>query len=447
MTEITLYNLNKRINSTKRPDGAGTSVPCLFKSGTTFQTPTLQLQMELDEALKYNYMKWSDHYYFIDSITTTAKGLVEITAREDLLATYKEDIYSYKCLIERSSKQNTLANDNMYIPTSDWISQSTVVGQPTNVFVNGYARNYILRTVSVGGISTYYITGSQLDALMEFMFSYGSIPDVIESAVTRLLFNPFDYIVDLKWTPIRVGQFIGITDTVKFGYWDSACNATLINDGTCKFSYDLSLGNPLYDSSDFRFYHPAFSKYTVKLPFIGVIPINPEKTHAGQLTAQYLFDAVSGMCDVWLNSGSDEYAHFQCQLAVPVQIGYASTNVGQLTTSMISTATSAMSGNPTGVLTSGLSAIQSVTNPEPNMIGTVGNISAIINSMDANSIGYACDCIEPDGSSEGYVDGNYRNIGSLSGFVKCRNASINIAGYAGDQETVNTFLNEGFYYE
>lgn len=447
MTDIILFHFSKRKNSTKRPIGQGTSVPCLLKSNTTFQNPVFKLKLSLDSALQYNYLQWADHYYFISSTVSLNNDMVEISASEDVLATYRTEISNYTCFIERSAKQTTLANDTMYIPTNDWVSQSTIVGQPINTFVNGYARNYLLRTISVEGISTYYVTGSQLDDLMEFMYTYGSIPDVIDSALTRLLFNPFQYIVDLKWLPFRLSSFLNIADTIKLGYWDSYLTAALINDASCIFSYDLSLGNPLYADSDFRFYNAAFSKYTVKLPFVGVIPINPTKTNKGQLKATYNFDAVSGMADVWLTSGSDDYAHFQCQLAVPVQIGYATTNIGQLTTSLIDTATSAVTMNPIKATTSIVDAFQSVTAPEPNMLGTVGNISSILNNMDANSICYACTSIDPDGASEGYIDGTVRSISALSGFVKCRDASIQIAGFEGDQEQVNSFLNSGFYFE
>lgn len=447
MTEIILYHFSKRKNSTKRPTGQGTSVPCLLKLNTTFQNPVFKLKLSLDSALQYNYLQWADHYYFINSTVSLNNDMIEISASEDLLATYRTEISNYTCFIERSAKQTTLANDSMYIPTNDWVSQSTIVGQPINIFVNGYARNYLLRTISLEGINTYYVTGSQLDELMEFMYTYGSIPDVIESALTRLLFNPLQYIVDLKWLPFRLSSFLNIADSIKLGYWDSNVTAALINDASCTFSYDLSLGNPLYADSDFRYYNPAFSKYSVKLPFVGVIPVNPTKTHKGQLKATYNFDAVSGMADVWLTSGSDEYAHFQCQLAVPVQIGYTTTNIAQLTTSLIDTATSAVTMNPIKAATSIVDAFQSVTAPEPNMVGTVGNISSILNNMDANSICYSCTSIDPDGTSEGYIDGTVRSISALSGFVKCRNASIQIAGFEGDQEQVNSYLNNGFYFE
>ena len=447
MTEIILFHFSKRKNSTKRPAGRGTSVPCLLKADTDFQNPTFKLKMSLDSALQYNYLKWADHYYFINSTVSLNNDMVEISASEDVLATYRTEIGNYTCFIERSGKQNTLANDRMYIPTNDWVSQSAIIAQPIDTFVNGYAENYLLRTVSVEGVNTYYIRGGQMKDLFSFMYTYGSIPDVVDSALTKLLFNPFQYILDLKWLPIRVEKFLNILDTVKLGYWDSKANAYLIGDASCSFSYNLSLGNPLYADTDFRYYNASFSKYSIKLPFIGVIPINPAKTHKGQLKATYNFDAVSGMADVWLTSGSDEYAHFQCQLAVPVQIGYASSNISQLTSSLIDVGTSLASINPIGAVKSTIDAFQSMTSPEPNMVGSVGNITSILNNMDANSICYACKSIDPDGASEGYVDGNVRSISSLSGFIKCRNASIQVAGFEGDQEKVNDYLNNGFYFE
>ena len=81
------------------------------------------------------------------------------------------------------------------------------------------------------------------------------------------------------------------------------------------------------------------------------------------------------------------------------------------------------------------------------MLGTVGNISNILNNQILEFNSYACTSIEPDKASEGFVDGNICPISGLTGFVKCRNASIEISGFTGDQEAVNNYLNSGFYYE
>ena len=95
MTEIVLYHFSKRKNSTKRPTGQGTEVPCLLKSATTFQNPTFILQKPMNDMLQFNYAKWADHYYFIDSTTSINAGQTEISCTEDILATYKNEIGNY----------------------------------------------------------------------------------------------------------------------------------------------------------------------------------------------------------------------------------------------------------------------------------------------------------------------------------------------------------------
>ncbi len=117
MTEIVLYHFSKRKNSTKRPTGQGTEVPCLLKSATTFQNPAFILQRPMNDMLQFNYAKWADHYYFIDSTTSINAGQTEISCTEDVLATYKNEIGNYSCFIERSNHQDPLLDDPLYLPT------------------------------------------------------------------------------------------------------------------------------------------------------------------------------------------------------------------------------------------------------------------------------------------------------------------------------------------
>ena len=42
---------------------------------------------------------------------------------------------------------------------------------------------------------------------------------------------------------------------------------------------------------------------------------------------------------------------------------------------------------------------------------------------------------------------NRATISSLSGYIKCRNASVSIPGDGEEQSIVNNYLNSGFYYE
>ena len=448
MTEIVLYHFSKRKNSTKRPIGQGAEVPCLLKTATTFQSPTFILQKPMNDTLQFNYCKWADHYYFIDSTTSINAGQTEITCTEDVLATYKKEIGEYTCFIERSSNQSTFANDSMYIPTNDWILTTRNVTHKEKIMTDTYSQQYIIRVVSRTGVASYYINGDQLNNLLDFMYTESNFTDVIQDAITKLMFDPFKYIVDLKWVPFVETAFKnGNDEAIQLGFWDSGVVAKRIDEDTVvNFSYSFAFNNPLYDITDFRYYNSSFSNYFIKLPFIGVVALNPYKIDVS-VNALYQFDATSGLCNVFLQSKKVVFASYQLQLSVPVQIGYASTNTAQLATSTVSLVGAGLQGNIAQGISAGIEAGRSITAPEISMLGTVGNISNILNNQILEFNSYACTSIDPDEASEGFVDGNIRSISGLTGFVKCRNASIEISGFTGDQEAVNNYLNSGFYYE
>lgn len=448
MTEIVLYHFSKRKNSTKRPTGQGTEVPCFLKSATTFQNPTFILQKPMNDMLQFNYAKWADHYYFIDSTTSINAGQTEISCTEDVLATYKNEISNYTCFIERSSNQTTLANDTMYIPTNDWVLSTRNVSHKEKIMTSTYSQQYIIRVVSRTGVASYYINGDQLNNLLDYMYTESNFTDVITDAITKLMFDPFKYIVDLKWIPFVERAFKNNNnEAIQLGFWDSGVMAKRIDEDTVvNFSYTFAFNNPLYAITDFRYYSSSFSNYFIKLPFIGVVALNPYKIDES-VNALYQFDATSGLCNIFLQSKKVVFASYQFQLSVPVQIGYASTNIAQLTTSAVSLVSAGLQGNIAQGISSGIEAGRSITAPEVSMLGTIGNISNILNNQILEFNSYACTSINPDGASEGYADGNTRKISTCSGYLRCRNASIEISGFTGDQEAVNNYLNSGFYYE
>lgn len=448
MTEIVLYHFSKRKNSTKRPIGQGTEVPCLLKTATTFQSPIFILQRPMNDMLQFNYCKWADHYYFIDSTTSINAGQTEITCTEDVLATYKNEIGSYTCFIERSSNQNTFANDSMYIPTNDWVLSTRNVTHKEKIMTSTYSQQYIIRVVSKTGVASYYINGSQLNSLLDYMYTESNFTDVIQDAITKLMFDPFKYIVDLKWVPFVESAFKSSNDeAIQLGFWNSGVVAKRIDEDTVvNFSYSFAFDNPLYAITDFRYYTSSFSNYFIKLPFIGVVALNPYKIDE-TVNVLYQFDATSGLCNVFLQSKKVVFASYQLQLSVPVQIGYASTNIAQLATSAVSLVGAGLQGNIAQGISAGIDVGRNITAPEISMLGIVGNVSNILNNQILEFNSYACTSINPDGASEGFVDGTIRTISGLTGFVKCRNASIEISGFTGDQEAVNNYLNSGFYYE
>lgn len=449
MINVKFFNFSKKSNSTARPTN-GTDIFVDLKKGTTFQSPTFVLHYDLNNFLTFNYAKWNDHYYFINSVTSINAAQIEVTCTEDVLATYKEAIGNYTCVIERSSHQNLLYPDAMYLPDDNWQKESTIIADPVGLFPNGYSGNFIVRTTSYEGITLYYMTQEQLDNLLSFMWSDGSWGDALKDSFTKLFFDPFKYILSIDWCPIMIGNFFHAPDTVKLGFWDSKVNASVIggvNTPSVNFTYDIGITNSRYSANNFQYWNSAFSRYFVKLPFVGVVQIDITKVNKDQLTADYYYDVVSGLCEVWLRSGQNDLAHFQTTLSVPIQIGFATSNPSNILNGAVNTGMQLVSGNLMGTFSSGMESIKGALSPDSSVIGSNGSINGILNNKNAAQYTYTCSSIVPYSVTEGYADGNRRKINTLSGYIKCRNASVAINGYSGDQEKVNNFLNNGFYYE
>lgn len=449
MINVEFYNFSKKSNSTARPS-AGTAVPVDLKKGTTFQSPTFVLRYGLNDFLNFNYAKWNDHYYFINSVTSINAAQIEVSCTEDVLATYKEEIGNYTCVIERSSHQSLLYPDALYLSDDSWEKDATIIADPVGLFPKGYSGNFIVRTTSSEGITLYYMTQEELDDLLSFMWSDGSWGDALNDAFTKLFFDPFKYILSIDWCPIRIDNFIHLSSTVKLGFWDSKVSGAIIggiNAPSVNFSYDIGITNSRYNKYQFQYWNSNFSRYFVKLPFVGVIQIDITKTANDQLTADYYYDAVTGLCDVWLRSGQNDLAHFQTRLSIPIQIGFATNNPSNILNGAANTGIQLVTGNAMGTISSGLESIKGVFSPDSSVIGSNGSINGILNNKNAAQYTYTCSSIVPYPITEGYADGNRRKINTLSGYIKCRNASVPINGYSGDQDAVNNFLNNGFYYE
>lgn len=449
MINVEFYNFSKKSNSTARPS-EGTGVPVDLKRGTTFQSPTFVLRYGLNDFLNFNYAKWNDHYYFINSVTSINAAQIEVSCTEDVLATYKEEIGNYTCVIERSSHQSLLYPDALYLSDDNWKKDATIIADPVGLFPKGYSGNFIVRTTSSEGITLYYMTQEEIDDLLSFMWSDGSWGDVLSDAFTKLFFDPFKYILSIDWCPIRIDNFIHLSSTVKLGFWDSKVSGAIIggvNAPSVNFSYDIGITNSRYNKYQFQYWNSNFSRYFVKLPFVGVIQLDITKTANDQLTADYYYDAVTGLCDVWLRSGQNDLAHFQTRLSIPIQIGFATNNPSNILNGAANTGIQLVTGNAMGTISSGLESIKGAFSPDSSVIGSNGSINGILNNRSAAQYTYTCSSIVPYPNTEGYADGNRRKINTLSGYVKCRNASVPINGYSGDQDAVNNFLNNGFYYE
>lgn len=154
MPTAEFFKFSKRKNSTKQPTGAGTSYTVNLKSGTSFISPTLLL--EISGQPDYNYLKFEGWYYFVTDIISVRNDLWEIVCQVDPLATAKAAILASTQYVSYSSVSGGTWLADTRIPvlkSTDVNSDSSLTGILSTIGC------YILTVVGKSACISYMITG------------------------------------------------------------------------------------------------------------------------------------------------------------------------------------------------------------------------------------------------------------------------------------------------
>lgn len=205
-TTIELGYFTKRVNSTKKTGFSGTSYDCILKEPCSVNNPVFTLKGSLGN---YNYLKWSDRYYWVDDTISFPNGIIEVHAHMDPLATYQSNIvsgYAY-CLYADSSHWNKEVDDIRMQPEK--IDRTNSSGEDVFDFSmtpnNGTVVMTVMQCGTTGkqGVCTYALDLSEfIDCLDDL---YGNVNGKIESQT--------DIINDLN---SAISQFSSTDDVANF---------------------------------------------------------------------------------------------------------------------------------------------------------------------------------------------------------------------------------------
>lgn len=466
---VYMTQYSKRANSTARP--ADTSsytlvADCQLKQPSSVVNPVFILSQS-SFSVNYNFCYIPDwgRWYTIDDVVYLTGQRVEVTLSCDYLATWRSNISGYTAYVERcadSDYYDTTVEDN-YLSNSTTIANSQIATTALSGGFEWITGFYILRTVgrnaSASGISSYILTYSQLASVLSFMFTDSNFSDVISDSTVKSFFNPFQYIVDIKWIPYDYSSLqtdILLQSNVTFGWWDSGVAGYLLPStfGGVTF-YATSINIPENAFSDWRRYSDRFSNYLLYLPGVGTVNISANETWEG-LCCTYDLDLVTGEAICILYSGRLNDAHeatgcmissYKTRFAVPVQIGQLASTAFTTAAGIGSTLGSLLTLDIGGAIETAVNTTKSALQPTPSINGTTGERYVLqANPTIKMSINNLTSCDYPT-----TVAGRpcYKNIqlGNLSGYVKCGGASLSLPGYDTDAEAVNGALNSGFYME
>lgn len=469
---IILYrNFNKKKNSTKRPDAGGISADVKLKSGCSTQSPIFLIN---GVDLAVNYVFWNDYYYFIDEIILGNNNIYELHCSMDVLASWRGTIGNYTAFIERSaSAYDVMVNDPYITPTQDirnYSAASTMVG--TLFYGSGC---FLIQVMSQDGITLYASESLEPWGIIFNPSSYtmSDIAAWIDSKISQA-FDLDVYIGSVKWLPMNASLLddgSGVIGTLAIGPLHVTVPTTA-GKRTYKCSDRLSreanitkisLPTSGLPYTDFRLCTNKFTQWSGYFPGVGTVDLDSSIFGEAAITDRSIacdvqFDLVSGNICYNLTHGSNNarIAEFNGNASVDVPIGKASYNtsmqLGTFASGIAGVAASVATQNYIGAAAGAVGTVMTMAdnavNPQTSILSGGGGNKGELARHGSIIISYKTyGSRDIPLSSYGRPLYGWRQISTLSGFVKCNAASIDISGMGPEKDQVNMYLNSGFYYE
>lgn len=233
-----LYQLRKSRNSTRAPDPKNVQFKIEGKiiNGTDILSPTLQFAINYYEhkaVMQNNYMYLDElnRYYFIDR-WAWMDGFLTAYCSVDVLATYdyKDGVYDRLQFYARADKDNCNKQAPQDFPLAGYRTHSG--GVFTDLFtLNPAECTYMVGMVTPkagerGSVDYKMFNLTQLDRLMKHLMQKTDWLDInaqeISQSLSKMLFNPLQYINDIFMIPILPGKLdpsAPVKTGLQYGWW------------------------------------------------------------------------------------------------------------------------------------------------------------------------------------------------------------------------------------
>ncbi len=468
MTAVFYGNFSKRRNSTKQPTG-GTSKTVVLKEGTSVMKPSFLLT---SPVLTWNYCSAFGNYYYIRDIVLETNDLFRVECELDVMATFKNAIGNYTTLVSRAaSDQNYDVIDGIYpaktVPDTQRV-QITNPGLFTTTFSSGCI---VFGTIGAHGQNYYVMTPSQFSGLCSLLFPglqatgggtltlEGWLGMEVSQALVGGLNSIMESVTLLKWLPINYSAISSMLTTVSevhIGNWTVQRSVGSVSGSISAQILGTAVTFPARADAGARgkwLYAPPFASYSLYIPPFGLIQIDGAYMFGAgrQVSIDIMADIVTGTVTLRLyyalgSSGPKMIGVYNANIAADMRAGGGVSNLGGIASGIAGAVSSIISENYAGAASSIMSAAQNAI-PQASQIG--GGVSGPVPDLAANWYAYATyfDPIDEDQAEFGRPLCEMKQINTLSGYVKCANASLSIPGHAEEMSEINGFLNGGFFYE
>lgn len=364
MFDVHFFRADKRVNSTRQYAirEAGMVLRCELNTSCSVVNPALiinpsVLPVDSQNVYRYNYCYigiWGRFYFITD--WAWSDGLWVAQCKEDVLATYRNDIFSSYLYVMRSTydaNMNLLYNGNVgdskYPTTAASATYNSSAYENPYSYVEGVYIAGVINSQSNNGAVTYYAfnkVGFRQFCTALYNYSSGWLNiDTTELSenLQKALVNPFQYVVSCMYLPINVQQIIDqsaeVTTTIRFGWWSVTVSAgARIVNTDMSTRQTISIPIPRHPSSNTRGNYlnlSPYSIYTLRFYPFGTINIDSEAI-AGWNTLDLYADldlcTGKGILNLCVNGFNNPFRTIEAQVGVSIPTASLQTSYSNLVT-------------------------------------------------------------------------------------------------------------------
>lgn len=478
---------SKRKNSTKQPS-TGTQVDVYLKEDTSILNPVFEC-VGVPENVNYIRVDDWNRYYFVNNVQRIGNDRILIDCEVDVLASYKSNIGATSALVSftSSSSKKTILDDRNRMTSIVDVTPTSVPWSSSHFSDGGGC--YIVGVMNEdsngeGGVLCYYaMEKASLTTLSNHIFDANIMSELgnqflaVQESLVSVTWVPLDYSKLLPGTSTNVFKIGRATVGGSFNVKKLTARVITGTTGTVTLGYSAISG-----SSGAGMTYLELAPYTtgvVYLPFVGLVPLNVElAAFTKNIQIDYTIDILTGDIVYELRHGGVKCGTYNGNIctkmptssaaydAIGVATGTLETIGGVIATG-VSLAVSGAAGiasKAAGKTAMEMSAVSGAVTAGKGALNTVASMKlhTMLNGANSSAIG-AHIGLNPyvliyqnqptmtnllaDKAITGMPYYEVATISSLSGYVQCEDAFVDMAGLADEKEVVNGYLNSGFYYE
>ena len=461
------YQFAKRTNSTKRPDG-GQEFGIDLKAPCNIIDPEIKIATQNDPTgYNYCYLPTFSRYYWVKN-WTYANGLWAASLTVDTLASYRDQIGNSTEYVTRSSAQyDGTISDGLY-PASAKVQSVTIAfqgGFAETISGGFFVIGFIAKAANSIGAITYAVmtptNAKKLSAKLLTDVSYLSIDNTeISDSLTKVLFNPYQYIVSCTYFPFDIAKItahLPLVSSVDFGWWSIDVPCWILGEDNNKLTKSVSVSIPKHPQAGSRGGYcnaSPYTDYTIFLQPFGVIPLDASKLWgAVTLSIQYMVDLFTGDSILRIFTDSNQLVHeTTAKLGVPIQLSNIAFDIpsgGGLLQTGIAAAfgglQAAFSGGSISDVGNGILNAAQATNADVASKGATGSTIAF------DSVPYMVArfkiLVDDNNEDHGRPLCKRVQLSTIPGYIMVDDPDIALAATAEEIDSVKSYLKNGFFYE